>query len=68
MTALSPSISAPGLCRSSPARKVTSRIQSNSATARVQPAVPPLIFTGKQATTKPSAGSASRFCSFSMWL
>ncbi len=37
------------------------------ATARVQPAEAPLIFTGKHATVKPVAGSASRLASFSIW-
>ena len=40
---------------------------SMMATARVQPADAALIFTGKHATVKPDAGSASRLCSFSMW-
>ena len=40
---------------------------SNTATARVQPAEAPRIFTGKQHTVKPSPGSASRLCSFSRW-
>jgi hypothetical protein len=40
---------------------------SNIATARVQPAEAALIFTGKQHTMNPVAGSASRFDSFSMW-
>ena len=39
---------------------------SMMATARVQPAEPPRTLTGKQATVKPVAGSASRLCSFSM--
>ncbi len=34
------------------------------ATARVQPAEAARIFTGKHAMVKPSAGSASRLCSF----
>ena len=37
------------------------------ATARVGPALPPWILSGKQATVKPDGGSASRLCSFSMW-
>ena len=40
---------------------------SMMATARVQPADAALIFTGKQATLNPWAGSSSRLCSFSMW-
>ena len=40
---------------------------SKIATARVQPAEAPRIFTGKQAIMKPSAGSASRLLSFSRW-
>ena len=40
---------------------------SKIATARVQPAEARCTFTGKQATMKPSAGRASRLCSFSMW-
>ena len=40
---------------------------SRMATARVQPADAPRIFTGKQHTVKPSPGSASRLCSFSRW-
>ena len=40
---------------------------SRMATARVQPAEAPRIFTGKQHTVKPSPGSASRLCSFSRW-
>ena len=35
------------------------------ATARVQPAEARWIFTGKQTTSKPSAGNCSRLCSFS---
>ncbi len=53
-----------------PRVKVASFMDSYSsrmATARVQPADAPLIFTGKQATLKPAAGSFSRLCSFSMW-
>src|SRR2546425_2258747 len=41
--------------------------RSTIATARVQPAEAPRIFTGKQAMVKPSPGSASRLCSFSRW-
>ena len=37
------------------------------ATARVQPADARCTFTGKALTRKPSAGSASRLCSFSIW-
>ena len=40
---------------------------STIATARVQPAEAPRILTGKQLRVKPSAGSASRLCSFSRW-
>ena len=40
---------------------------SKMATARVQPAEAPRIFTGKQHTVKPSPGKASRLCSFSRW-
>ena len=40
---------------------------SKIATARVQPAEAPRILCGKQLMKKPSAGSASRLCSFSMW-
>src|SRR5881409_2467410 len=35
------------------------------ATARVQPAEAPRIFTGKHAIVKPWAGSVSRLCGFS---
>src|SRR4051794_10483880 len=41
--------------------------QSNIATARVQPADPPVILCGKHATVNPLAGSCSRLHSFSMW-
>src|SRR6267378_3689017 len=41
--------------------------RSTMATARVQPAEAPRIFTGKHAMVKPSPGSASRLCSFSRW-
>ena len=41
--------------------------QGRMATARVQPADPPWMFTGKQATSKPVSGSDSRLWSFSMW-
>ena len=41
--------------------------QSRIATARVQPADAPRIFTGRQLTVNPAGGSASRLCSFSMW-
>lgn len=37
------------------------------ATARVQPAEPRSIFTGKQETMKPVDGKLSRLCSFSRW-
>ena len=37
------------------------------ATARVHPAEPRCTFTGNAATVNPSAGSASRLCSFSIW-
>ena len=37
------------------------------ATARVQPADPPLTFTGRQEIVKPVGGRASRLCSFSIW-
>lgn len=37
------------------------------ATTRLKPAEPPLIFTGKQQTSKPFGGSNSRFASFSIW-
>ena len=40
---------------------------SKIATARVQPAEAPRILCGKQEMVKPSAGSASRLCSFSRW-
>ena len=40
---------------------------SKIATARVHPAEAAWIFTGKQATSKPSAGSDSRLWSFSIW-
>lgn len=40
---------------------------SKIATARVQPAEPAAIFTGKQATLNPFAGSPSRLCNFSTW-
>ncbi len=40
---------------------------SKIATARVQPALAPRILCGKQLMQKPSAGSASRLCNFSMW-
>src|SRR6266850_658789 len=39
--------------------------RSTIATARVQPAEAPRIFTGKHAMVKPWPGSASRLCSFS---
>ena len=47
--------------------KLGERYSSTIATARVQPAEAPLIFTGKQAIENPVAGSASRLWSFSMW-
>jgi len=37
------------------------------AIARVQPAAPGLMSTGKHTTSKPSCGSFSRLCSFSRW-
>lgn len=48
-------------------RPLTIGGQSSTATARVQPADPPLILTGKQMTVKPLAGSLSRLASFSIW-
>ncbi len=48
-------------------RTVPGLYSSKIATARVQPAEAPRILCGKQAMMKPSAGSASRLCSFSMW-
>jgi hypothetical protein len=56
--------SAPKHCLSAPKR---SRGQSRIATALVQPAEAPFTLQGKQATWKPSTGSRSRLCSFSMW-
>ena len=43
------------------------KASSKIATARVQPADAPRILCGKQLMKKPSAGSASRLCSFSRW-
>src|SRR2546427_13023331 len=50
--------------RSKPQRAAPHQ-RSTMATARVQPAEAPRIFTGKQAIVKPWPGSASRLCSFS---
>ena len=47
----------------SPRKAVQSSI---SATARIQPALAPSIFTGKQLNVKPWSGSAARFISFSI--
>jgi hypothetical protein len=41
-------------------------LQSNNATARVQPPEPAFTLCGKQATVKPNGGSCSRLHSFSM--
>ncbi len=46
---------------------VACNASSKMATARVQPAEAPRILCGKHEMKKPSAGSASRLCSFSMW-
>ncbi len=43
------------------------RRSSKIATARVHPAEAPRILCGKQLMKKPSAGTDSRLCSFSMW-
>ena len=40
---------------------------SKIATARVHPALAPLILCGKQLIMKPVEGIASRLCIFSMW-
>src|SRR5277367_5497122 len=47
--------------------RFTDSQSSMIATARVHPAEARSIFTGKQETVKPVAGSCSRLCSFSMW-
>src|SRR5258708_21925991 len=54
-------------CSVSPAHGVLREPYSRMATARVQPAEAPRIFTGKQLMVNPVAGSASRLCSFSRW-